>query len=483
MAKKSILFVHPNGSGKIYQDLSKDLSAIEPPIWAAMLCKRAKKDGIEAHLLDAEASRLSNQDTINLIKSYDTDIVAFVVYGQQPSASTQNMVETELLSKELSSSRAKILIIGGHPSALPERTLLDNPWALVCKGEGPETVKALCFDKPYKQVPGLWWYEDNKVNSNQPAPLITNLAEDLPGMDWKSLDLSKYRTSNWHALTNNNQRSPFASIYTSLGCPFACTFCCINSPFGGSSFRYWDPEFILKDFEYLADQGISNIKIADEMFVLKSDHFMTLCELIIKRGLKFNIWAYSRIDTVKEKYLETLKKAGINWLALGIESGSKQVRLEVTKGKFEDTNIKSIVKKVQDYGISVIGNYIFGLPTDTIESMQATLDLSIELNTEFANFYSAMAYPGSELHKTTDIRELPEYNTGWIGYSQHSYETYNLSTKTVDRSNVLRFRDEAFHKYFSRSEYKDMVRQKFGQIQADAINDMQKIALKRKLYQ
>lgn len=88
----------------------------------------------------------------------------------------------------------------------------------------------------------------------------------------------------------------------------------------------------------------------------------------------------------------------MNWLALGIESGNTVVRKDVVKGKFTEVNIRDLVEKIQDHGINVIGNYIFGLPEDNIETMQDTLDMSLELNCEFANFYSAMAYPGSKLY-------------------------------------------------------------------------------------
>src|SRR5207249_1869902 len=93
-----------------------------------------------------------------------------------------------------------------------------------------------------------------------------------------------------------------------------------------------------------------------------------------------------------------LRAAGFRWLALGIESASKFVRDGVDKGRFQDDDIIKVVRKIQAAGINVIGNYIFGLPDDTRESMQATLDMAIEANCEFANFYSAMAYPGSKLY-------------------------------------------------------------------------------------
>ena len=101
--KLDILFVHPNASGAIYQDLSKDHSAIEPPIWAAMLANHCRSRGFTVAILDCEADRLDYKSSVDLILDYKSRLVCFVVYGQQPSASTQNMqgaVETAELLKE-----------------------------------------------------------------------------------------------------------------------------------------------------------------------------------------------------------------------------------------------------------------------------------------------------------------------------------------------------------------------------------------------
>ena len=126
------------------------------------------------------------------------------------------------------------------------------------------------------------------------------------------------------------------------------------------------------------------------------------------------------------------------------------------------------------------------MPEDRKESMQETLDLAIELNGEWANFYSAMAYPGSELHRNAKKEkiELPEdvKEIGWIGYSQHSYECYPLPTKNLSRAEVLRFRDEAFEKYFNGERYLEMIKNKFGKKAEEHIKEMNKIKLKRKLF-
>ena len=139
-----------------------------------------------------------------------------------------------------------------------------------------------------------------------------------------------------------------------------------------------------------------------------------------------------------------------------------------------------MVKKIQDAGIDVIGNYIFGLPEDTVESMQDTLDMAIDLNCEFANFYSAMAYPGSKLYLDA-IKEGWSLPDTYVGYSQHSYETKPLDTKHISAAEVLKFRDEAFQTYYTNEKYLKLVEDKYSLKTRQGIEDMTKIKLKRKI--
>src|SRR5262249_4986914 len=143
-------------------------------------------------------------------------------------------------------------------------------------------------------------------------------------------------------------------------------------------------------------------------------------------------------------------------------------------------DIVSIVQAIQNAGINVIGNYIFGLPDDNFDTMRQTLDLAKTLNCEFANFYSAMAYPGSPLYRMAIQNgwELPE---AWSGFSQHSYDCKPLPTERVSSADVLRFRDQAFHEYFENPAYLDMVRKKFGDETIQHIQEMTGRRLRRKL--
>ena len=105
--KTDILFVHPNASKVIYQDLAKKNSAIEPPIWAGMLANSVRGNGFSPEILDAEVLGLNYESCAKVALEFKARVICFVVYGQQPSASSQNMegaVATAELIKELSSN-------------------------------------------------------------------------------------------------------------------------------------------------------------------------------------------------------------------------------------------------------------------------------------------------------------------------------------------------------------------------------------------
>ena len=491
MQKKIDLLIISPGNGKIiYQELASEYAAIEPPIWAGLLANFARSQGFSVEIIDQEAQGLSIDEIAKKTIEIKPRLTAIVVYGQQPSASTQNMTVSEEIANSLNEDApdTKTILIGGHVSALPERTLDECKADFVCQGEGPYTINALLSirdmtdESELKKVPGLWYRNEKKNIFSFPADLVpqNKLATTLPGNAWDLLPMNVYRAHNWHCFTHIQNRKPYASIYTSLGCPYHCSFCCINAPFGRSGIRYWDPNFVIEQLDLLANNyNIQNIKIADEMFVLNEDHVMRLCNLIIERGYKFNFWAYARVDSVKDKFLEKLKSAGFNWLCVGIESGSKHVRDGVEKGRFVEEDIVKSVSKIRNSGIFVIGNYIFGLPDDDYDSMQATLDLAIELNCEMANFYSASAYPGSKLYEIAIEKGL-KLPGKWQDYSQHSFEQLPLPTEKISAGEVLSFRDKAWQVYFTSDRYLDMIEKTFGIEVVEHIKNLAKVTLKRR---
>jgi radical SAM superfamily enzyme YgiQ (UPF0313 family) len=497
MPKTDVLLINPGGRLSIFQALAADLAAIEPPVWAGLIAAYLRQKGIHVRILDANAEDLCPEEVAQRVAGLSPLLCAVVVYGHNPSASTQQMPSAGAICRAVKrrTPAQAILLIGGHVASLPERTLREEACDFVCGGEGPvtigELVQELSRPRPHlESVRGLLYRKlpDGKIVANPAAPLVTRLDEEMPGIAWDLLPMDRYRAHNWHCFEDDNRR-PYAALYTSLGCPFRCRFCCIHAPFksgesvsgfknGVNSYRLWSPQAVIAEIDTLVRQyGVRHIKFADELFVLNSNHVNGICDLIIGRGYDLNIWAYARVDTLQDSMLQKLKAAGVRWLALGIESASDRVRGDSAKG-FAAEKVFEAVARIRAAGIHIGANYIFGLPEDNHESMRATLDLAIGLNTEWANFNCAMAYPGSPLYQDALQSGWP-LPGDWSGYSQYSVDSLPLRTRHLAAAEVLRFRDEAFRTYFSNPRYQELIRRKFGEPALRHVRDMLKHKLER----
>lgn len=479
-----LVIIHPGAAHGIYGELGNELVAIEPPLWPRIIAGYCRDRGVRVRIIDAEAGGFSPDDVAGFVRKMDPRLVCIAVFGHQPSASTQQMVGAVATLRAIKNMglRVPVLGVGGHISALPQRTIRDDPWDFVCIGEGPQTVMGLLRGDSLYEIPGLVWQGGYQ---NPRAPLPADL-RDYHGFAWDLLPMKLYKAHNWQCFGNIGQRRPYASIYTSLGCAFKCSFCCINAPFGGNRYRMRQPKDVVDEIVALWKlYGVKTFKIVDEMFILNEAHYLEICDRLFLAGNgsinlnELNIWAYARIDTVKPENLGALRRSGFRWLALGIESGSAHVR-EGAKKRLKTDDIEATVRAIQAADINVIGNYIFGLPDDDMASMEATLALAMSLNTEFANFYSAMAYPGSPLYEEAIAKGwiLPET---WRGYSQHNDDCRPLDTKHVSGADVLRFRDEAFNRYFTSPDYLAMVEKKFGPETLEHVHQMTRYKLKRNL--
>ena len=501
------LFVTPDSSAKAYQDLAKTYSAIEPPTWSLLLAESCRSKGFKVGILDCDAERLSLAASVRRIEEARPRLVVMVLYGQNPNSGTTSMIGGLALAKALKAAgiSAPVCFVGSHTSALPREVLAEDAVDIVLLNEGVyallnllrsdlrhdlSTIKGI----GYKTIPG----DPRSSVLNPPERIVpqSHMDIDLPGYAWdllpyKERPLDLYRAHFWHAEFDHAKRTPFAAIYTSLGCQFACNFCMINivnrvdngdeiDASHSRGMRFWSPEWVGREMRKLADMNVRTLRISDEMFFLNRKYYNPILEQCISEDYGFNMWTYSRVDTVRPGVLDTFKRAGVNWLALGVEAGNQTVRQEVSKGSFQEVNIRDVCRVVGDSGINIISNYIFGFPEDTHDTMQETLDLAMELNTEMANMYPCQALPGSPMYHIAQRNgwALP---SSYEGYAFLSYESEPLRTKHLSAADVLRFRDEAWQRYFTNPNYLALVERRFGARERANVEDMTTIKLKRKL--
>ena len=498
-----VLFVTPDSSLQAYQDLAKVYSAIEPPTWSLLLAEACRAKGFSPAILDCDAERLSLEESVKRINDTKARLVVFVLYGQNPNSGTTSMIGAVKLANALkqSGNGAPICFCGSHSQALPRDVLAYDDIDLVLLNEGVYALLNLLrsnLTSDLATINGIGWKDDGQIILNDAEKVVPQdrMDEDMPGYAWdllpyKERPLDLYRAHFWHAGFDHNKRTPFAAIYTSLGCQFACEFCMINiinridngdwvDASHSRGMRFWSPDWVKREMKKLADLGVETLRISDEMFFLNRKYYLPILENCIDEEFGFNMWTYSRIDTVRPKVLETFKKAGVNWLALGVEAGNQMVRQEVSKGSFQEVNIRDVCDTIQQADINIISNYIFGFPEDTHETMQQTLDLALELNTEMANMYPCQALPGSPMYHTAKRNDWALPST-YEGYAFLSYESEPLQTKFLSAAEVLKFRDDAWNTYFTNDNYLNVVENRFGDQQRRNVEDMAKIRLKRKL--
>jgi radical SAM superfamily enzyme YgiQ (UPF0313 family) len=484
-----ILLINVGGTRtRVYQELSREFSAVDPPFWAALTAGFLRRHGFAAAILDAGALNLDLAEMVAAIAKVDARLNDIVVYGQQANTCAPLMTAVGRLCSALKEANPgrTVVLSGWHPTALPERTMREEACDLLAEGEGFHTLLGVLRGNPREEIPGLWWREGGELRHNPRAPNIEDLDAELPDVAWELLPLGsgRYRAFNWMTLQDPGTRSRFASLVTSLGCPYHCSFCAIHATFGDRRVRCWSPAWALRQLDIIhGDHGVVNVNLNDECFVQDPRHYLPIAEGLVRRGYGMNLAVFARVDRVDAMSMDELrllKRAGFNWFKLGIESASAEVLRRLRKGTYDADVTRRVVKKIHDAGIDVCANFIFGLPGDTWETMQETLDLAVELNCAFPSFFCAMAPPGSDLYGEC-LRNGTPLPGEWIGYAQQGYDFLPLPTETLSAAEVLAFRDYAFEAFFRNPRYLAMIGVKFGPAAREHVEAMAEIRLRRRL--
>lgn len=417
-----LVLVNPNGRNPA------PFAAIEPPLWLGLIAGKGMSQGLFVEVIDAEAYNLDTETILNWIVAYHPEAVEIVVMGNNPSvSSTPKWSITEQLLKELNKVYfGAVYVTGLHPLA-------------VYKNE-----KLKYFNiKQLQKLAELPWHVDFTKCDGYSVP-------------WSKFDLSKYRAHNWHCLDDVDKRSPYAVLYTSLNCPHSCFYCNVHTLYGDRKVRYRPLEDVFKELDYFAEKGIRNIKIWDECFTTNPDRVKKICDYIIANAYDFNMWAYCRLDQVEPVMLSKMWLAGIKWLAYGFESTGDS--------KFKEAMMAT--ELTRETGHYIIGNFMFGLPSETVENWKASLDFAMQQNFEWANFQVALPYPGSAWYD--GLKEKP---TDWARFSQ-------FHTNMYGNKEAIKFREYAFRTYFNRPEYLEMIESRFNEKAKNHVLEMLKWKIK-----
>jgi anaerobic magnesium-protoporphyrin IX monomethyl ester cyclase len=233
-------------------------------------------------------------------------------------------------------------------------------------------------------IKGLVWRDNGKIVMNLTRPFIANL-DDLPHPMHHLLPLQKYRMPMI--------KGPFTFIVSSRGCPAGCTYCIKHVSYQYST-RVRSPENIMEELWILKNLGMNNIHMYADLFTVSRDQVVGLCKLMIEENINIRWTCNSRVDYVDEEMLQLMSAAGCWLISWGIESGNEQILRHARKGAYPDKAERALTW-ARAAGIKNWGYFIIGLPGETEESIQDTIEFSKKLPLDIALFHVAAPYPGT----------------------------------------------------------------------------------------
>lgn len=383
-----------------------DIDTMNQSLGLGYLAAVLEREGFPVRIIDAPILGYRQREIIKEAKEFNPTIIGL-------SSTTREFPTTLRLASSLKKYFPESLIVvgGPHVTVTPKQTMKHQCFDLAVLGEGEKTLvellKSLEKGESLERIKGIVFKKGKKTIITPPRPFIKNI-DTIPFPARHLLPpLEKCRPT-----PNSYQNFPVGTIMTSRGCPFRCTFCARNV-FGNQA-RLRSPKNVVEEMEVLVKKyGAREIRVWDDTFNLDPHRVIEICREILKRNLKFSWTCQARVNFVNSGMLDWMKKAGCWQISYGIESGNQAILNKIKKGATLEM-ARQAVAKTKKAGIEVKGFFMLGLPGETEETMQETIDFAKKLDPDFATFCITLPFPGTEIYqeaiKTGNLRKVPFEN-------------------------------------------------------------------------
>lgn len=424
--------------------------ALYYPLWLIYAALYSSKQGHNVSFLDAPAKQLNEEQSLNIIRKTDNEHSLFVLDTSTPSIKSDVAFAGKLKALY---PHSFVVLVGTHPSACAEETLgYSDAVDAVAIGEYDcimnELANVLDAGKDLREVRGLCFWDGKEFVRTAPMPPMKNL-DDLPFASQFIKEHLNERDYFFAAATY-----PSIQIFTGRGCPFRCNFCVYPQTMHGHAFRARSAENVVAEFEYIAANfpDVKEVVIEDDTFTANKKRVLDICRLLVEKKLNKRLkWlCNARVDLDLETML-AMKKAGCRLIIPGIESGSQQILDNIKKG----TKVEyfyQYVANAKKAGLLIHACYMVGNQGETRETMEETLRLALRLNTDTAQFFPLIPYPGTEAYQWA--RENNYIETDYEKYCLPD-GTHNtvLSLPDLSAGEMVDFCNRARKKYYLRASY------------------------------
>jgi radical SAM superfamily enzyme YgiQ (UPF0313 family) len=372
------------------QEREEVLGTTKPPYSLAVLAAILREKGISFRLVDQTAERLSTEQLIDRLEAEGFRPTLLVFCSATPTLDA-DAAEARKLKQAFG---APLVSFGPHASAAPRASMERAPDVdAMIVGEPEDAVVALAGLESFDQadrIDSLTIRRGGTVLAHRALGSYSGF-ETMPTPAWNLLPLDRYR------LPLENTR--YLMVETSRGCPYSCDFC-VAPVIHGHKFRERDAVALVDEIEDGKRRfGIDHFYLWGDTVTLNAKSFSRFCDELIARKLGVRWFGNGRADNLTDAgFVAKLSASGCWMLSLGIESESDEVRRDMMK-KLEREKIRLAIQNLRAAGIKSFGFFIFGYPGDTPESIERTARYAREIDPDFANFYPAVPYPGTQMHE------------------------------------------------------------------------------------
>ncbi len=393
--KKRTLFLqgpsfdgYDGGAGARYQ-MKREVKSFWYPTWIAQ--PAALVEG--SKLIDAPAHDLSWDDIAHEFD--ERDLV--ILHTSTPSFNQD--IRTAKLIKERNPN-CMVGFVGAKVMIEDEASLKASPDIdFVCREEYDFTCVDLAEGKPLAEVDGITWRAaDGSIVRNKDRAAIEDM-DVLPMVSpiyKRDLDSTKYY--------GGYQRHPYVSFYTGRGCKSRCTFCLWPQTISGHNYRYRTVPKVIEEVKFILREmpEVKEIFFDDDTLADAHAHVTELSRELRKLGFGTKgfpvTWGCNAKANVPYNVLKEMKAGGCRVLLVGYESGNQQILHNIKKGLRTDV-ARQFTKDAHSLGLTIHGTFILGLPGETLETIEETINYAKELNPHTIQVSLAAPYPGTFLYK------------------------------------------------------------------------------------
>ncbi len=442
-----VLLVNPAMDGRAFGRYAKLMEPM-PVVGLASLAAICERDGHSLRVIDQFVSASTPEEVADVARIFGADVLGIGVLT--PTAPT-----CAAIAVACRAASPGIHVIAGniHADVFSNELLASGIADYVAHGEAEDTLSELLAvldggpdDTALSAIAGLSWRDSaGQVHRNTARTHRCDL-DSLPWPAWH-----RFPYQHYGLLPLADVARPTLAMTASRGCPYRCEFCSLL--FSGSHYRARDPIAVVDEYQALHERyGARQIGFVDPIFPLGRKMLETFCEEVMRRGLHHDVvWvSETRVDQIDRASLRLMRQSGCRRLLLGIESGVDMLLENVNK-TFTTERVRAAVQLCREERIETIGLFMLGLPGETREMSEQTIEFAASIGLDFAKFAITVPFPGSQLFE--DLRREGRLDRDdWENFTtfQPNPDLLPFVPRDVSNADLIRLQQEGTRRFYLR---------------------------------